>query len=82
MKWLWASWTASDGGVGCGVSGMCVCGGDRGGRGWWQWILLIFNLIFYICSHDFLHILSNLSQKFENAVTISAVRIFLKNFAE
>ena len=56
---------------------MCVWGG--GGRSWWQWILLIFNLL-CICSHDFLHILSNLSQKLENLVTVSALRIFLKKF--
>ena len=32
MKWLWALWTASDGGVGCGVSGVyvCVCVGGGG----------------------------------------------------
>ena len=59
---------------------MCVWGwgavGDGvGGRGWWQWILLVFNLL-YISSNDFLLILPNLSQKLENAVTISALRIF------
>ena len=35
MKWLWALWTASDGGVGCGVSGVyvCVCGVEEVGVG-------------------------------------------------
>ena len=67
------------------VECMCVCvcgGGGGGGRVWWQWILLIFNLLYIICSHDFLHILSNLSQKLENVITISALWIFFLNFAE
>ena len=36
MKWLWALWTASAGGVGCGVVGVFVCeggGGEVGGGG-------------------------------------------------
>ena len=63
---------------------VCVCGGGGGGGGrvWWQWILLIFNLLYIICSHDFLHILSNLSQKLESVITISALWIFFLNFAE
>ena len=54
---------------------MCVGVGGGGGGRWWQWILLIFSLL-YIFSNDFLHILSNLPQKLENAVAISAQRIF------
>ena len=57
------------------VECMCVCGGRR--HGVVAVDLLIFNLL-HICSNDFLHILSNLSQQLENAVTISALRIFLK----
>ena len=62
MKWVGALRTASAGGVGGVYVCVCVCVGGGGGRGCWQWFLLIFNLL-YMCCNDFLHILSNLSQK-------------------
>ena len=79
-----SSWTASDGGVVCGVGGMCVCvwkWGVEDFRGWWQWILLILNLM-YICCNDFPHILSNLSQKSIKCCNYICSKDFFLNFAE
>ena len=79
-----SSWTASDGGGGCGVGGMCVCvwkWGVEDFRGWWQWILLILNLM-YICCNDFPHILSNLSQKSIKCCNYICSKDFFLNFAE
>ena len=77
-----SSWTTSDGGVGCGVGEMCVWKWGVGGfTGWWQCILLIFNLM-YVCCNDFLHILSNLSQKSIKCCNYICSKDFFKNFAE